>query len=70
MGNGDIIIEYVKPNSGCADACIQAGWLLISVDDRQVRGVKKKKNVISGDDRQVRGVKIMSRHSLHADMLY
>ncbi len=53
MGNGDIVIEYVKPNSGCADACIQAGWQLISVDDRQVRGVK-----------------IISRHSLDADMLY
>ena len=53
MGNGNIVIEYVKPNSGCADACIQAGWQLISVDGRKVRGVK-----------------IISRHSLHADMLY
>jgi S1-C subfamily serine protease len=53
MDNGDIVIEYVKPNSGCADAGILAGCQLISVDDRKVRGVK-----------------IMSRKSLHADMLY
>jgi hypothetical protein len=53
MDNGDIVIEYVKSNSGCADAGILAGCQLISVDDRKVRGVK-----------------IMSRKSLHADMLY